>query len=219
MLELFIKPGLEKLIKYIDAHDYWLAYGYILAVSVSVFGLGCFVTWLLQRKKLQREIEKISLESKEKAAGILKQLHEKRNTYLNQVILIQLSVKLCIDALVSRDAVLLKKNRDELLDMYFNDTIKSFVEYLELCDIFYNGWQKKINACIEDEVIPFLETTKTLMDTANNAMILDVLSEQKALVKQFSCKPITRFATNNLKFYQLILRYKFNRIFKSIQFD
>lgn len=218
MLKTIIKPFLDKFIEHIDANNIWWAYGYLAGTVVVIFGLGYCLAWYLQNKKLQREVEKIGLESKEKATSLLKTLQEKRNTYNDQAILIQLSVKLCIESLSKQDEGGLKKNRDELMDLFFNYLVKDFVEYLEVCEVFYSGWQKKINASIEDEVLPFLQTIQVFQDTVNNQNILGILEAEGSNLKKFTIMPILRFVDNNLRFYQIILRYKCKKQIKKIKF-
>lgn len=219
ILEILIKPLLEKILSYIDTNDYWAAYAYIIGFVVLFLAIGCCISWILQKQKLKREIEKINLESKEKAVNLLKQLQEKRNKYIEQTILIQLSVKSCTEALLNKEESTLKQNRDELIDLFFNELVACFIEYIEVCDIFYRGERKKIIACIVDEILPFLQTTKMFLEVVNNQNILTVLDEQKAHLKKFTLNPVLRFVKDNLRFYQFLLKFRYNNEMKKIELE
>jgi len=150
ILTEIIKPFLSKVITYIDTNNYWAASIIIICIVSLFIGLGYILSWALQRKKVKREIDKISLESKEKTIILLEKLQAKRVKYIEQTILIQLSVKLCIDALISNDVTALKQDRDELIDLYFNELSAKFVEYVEVGEIFYDGDRNKIIPFIID---------------------------------------------------------------------
>lgn len=214
-----IKPLLEEIIAYIDANNYWAAYGSIIGFVVILVIIGYSVSWILSKKKLQKEIEKLSVESKEKLITLLEKLQEKRNEYIRQSEYIQLSVKLCTESLINQNKTSLEKNRDELIDLFFNELINDFVQYIEVCEIFYKGEKHKITACIIDDILPFFETTKTFMSVVNNKNILSVLEKEGVKLKKFSLNPVIRFTSDNISFYQLILRHKIKRVINDIKFE
>jgi hypothetical protein len=142
-MEDILKPFLEKLIEYIDKGNYRPVSLIIIGLILSFMGVGYLLSWYFQIRKLKRENEKLNWESKEKELTLLEKMQSKRNNYVELTILIQLSVKFCINALLTQNKNDLDKNREELIDIYFNDLVQKFTEYIEVCEIFYKGDQKK----------------------------------------------------------------------------
>lgn len=209
-MQELLKPFLEKLIEYIDNNNYFQVSFIILGIIFLFIGLGYFLSWFFQIRKLKKENEKLNWESKEKELTLLEKLQRKRNDYVKDTILIQLSVKLCIDSLVNQNEVELKKNRDELIDIYFNELVPKFTEYIEVCEIYYKGDTKKIYNCIIDEALPFFETTEMFIEAVNNQNIISILQVENVTLKKFTINPVIKFVKNYTRFYNFEIKKKLN---------
>lgn len=212
-----LRPFLENIIDKIDTENYGPVYTIVIVSIILLFLIGYFVAWLQGKKKLSKEIEKLGIESKEKRMLLLDKVHERRQEYVINTELIQLSVKLCIDAMQERDIAALEANRAELIDYYFNVLVNVFVKYIEICEIFYEGDRRKITACVLDEVFPFFETTIQFMSVVNNNVILSLLDKDEVKLKRYTLNPVMRFTGTNVLFYQIILRFRNWRIIKDVK--
>jgi hypothetical protein len=221
-MEIFkdiLKPFLERLIKEIDAHNYWTVSFYIIGSVLVCIAVGYIISWFLQIRKLKSENDNLKLDSKGKQLALLETVQLKRKLYVDNSILIQLSVKLCLDAVINRDVAGLRTNRDELIDIYFNQLVPSFTDYTEVCEIFYKEERGKILNCIKDEIFPFMETTIICINTINHQQILSALGAEKFLLQRFSINPILTYTKNNIRIYRFPTRRKYKKLLKQIDFD
>ena len=212
-----LRPFLENMIDNIDTENYGSVYTIVIVSIIALFLIGYFVAWLQGKKKLSKEIEKLGIESKEKRMLLLGKVHESRQEYVINTELIQLSVKLCIDAMQERNLTALAANRTELIDYYFNVLVNIFVKYIEICEIFYEGDRRKITACVLDEVFPFFETTIQFMSVVNNKVILSLLGKDEVKLKRYTLNPVIRFTGSSVFFYQIILRFRYWRLIKNVK--
>jgi len=216
---LFLKPGLERLVNYIDTNNYWTVSFYTLGPIVISVVFGYVLSWFLQQRKLKKEIEKITIESKEKTFHLLASIQEMRKKCTEQTMLISLSVKSCIEAINDNDIIALQKNRDELIGLFFNKLIPLYVDYLEICCVYYRGDRKGILDCLQNEIFPLLQVTSRLFEEINNESILQALGAEKIKLKKYTLSPILRILEDNVRFYQFSLKKKKKRIILGIIFD
>lgn len=222
MTSIFIdllKPFLEEIIKNIDSKQYGIVTLYIAAIIIILISIGYIISFILNKKKVKKEIEKLSVEAKAKQISLLETLQTKRATYHKQLELLQLSVKLCIESLEQGEATTLKQNREELIDLFYNKLFNNFVEYIEVSEIFYKGEQQRLNSYIYDEILPFLDTVSDFQQTINFSVTLSILKTDAVKIQRFTLRPIIRFTKAHTPFYNLILKHNIKKTLGNIAFE
>lgn len=196
-MEEFLKPFLQKLIELIDKGQYWTVSFYILGIIAVCVGLGYIISWWLNQRKIQSEIQKLNIEVKEKKLSILKQVQVARRDYINKGQYAQLATKEMIEAFVSNDRQKIKKTRDQLIDFYFNELLTSYENYLEITEVYFEADKKKILTFIKDEVFELFKTTLLMLNTINSQPVLSATGDQKYILNKTTLRPSFRYIDEN----------------------
>ena len=199
ILQTLIKPLLEKIIEYIDKNEYWFAYGTIISILLLFVIIGFLFSWFLNRKKLQKEIDKIQIETKEKKVHLLEKLQKLRTNFIENSKTLSIAIRLVIDSIKKQDIEGLRNNRDELQTLFFNDFVNSFTEYME---IYNEVYPTKGLEFIDDEIMPFLNTVITFKESINNIHILQLLDIDPLEIELYSFNQVKRFLKNNIPYYR-----------------
>jgi len=213
ILQTLIKPLLEKIIEYIDKNEYWFAYGTIISILLLFVIIGFLFSWFLNRKKLQKEIDKIQIETKEKKVHLLEKLQKLRTNFIENSKTLSIAIRLVIDSIKKQDIEGLRNNRDELQTLFFNDFVNSFTEYME---IYNEVYPTKGLEFIDDEIMPFLNTVITFKESINNRHILQLLEINPLEIELYSFNQVKRFLKNNIPYYRLYKKYLINKTLKEI---
>jgi hypothetical protein len=215
MKDLLI-PFLEQLIKYINDKNYWAVTSYIFCIGGFFSLMGFLLSWILNRKKVQKEIEKLSVESKDKRIELLAKIQDLRNIYYENLLKAQKSTKLLIIEIDQNNLIGAETAWSNLKSTFFNDVLSSFEKYLETNEIYLEGNRKKEKHFIEDEIFNILNTSLIMLETINMPIVLRNLNKTTITLEENTLRPSFRYVDSYIRIYNLKIIYNKWRFYSKL---
>lgn len=210
-MESFLKPFLEHLIKYIDDNNYWAVTTYVFIVGGFFVLIGYLLSWVLNQRKVQKEIEKLSVESKEKRIALLAKVQDLRKAYYDNLLIAQTSTESLIIAISQNNISGADTAWTNLKTVFFNDVLSSFEKYIETNEIYLEGNRKKEKHFIEDEIFNILNTSIIMMRTINMPNVLTNLNKTAFTLERAALRPSFRYIDSFTRIYNfrtIFIRWK-----------
>ncbi|WP_399631694.1 hypothetical protein [Sporosarcina sp. SG10008] len=198
--------GIGELISFIEKND--LKWIYILILLI--YGLSITISWLLGAKKNRVEIEKLKLENSSLKIDITEKCKITRKLYYEKSENIQMLLRLMIAYMQETDIERSKETREDLKQTLTIEFIPSFIDYLEMYELSFEGNSYKRKDFIENEAIKFLNTMKNFGEAINHPNILTIMNKPSFKFTWASLSPVITFVDKNTKFYKISTKKNFN---------
>lgn len=220
MLEVIAKnliaPFAQKLLKLIEGENYTDAVLWSLLAGGIIFLLGFAITWIGIWIKNYFEIGKTKAEIKDTKLKQIEKIQNARNKYVEESNLYQIAIEDLTKSLESKKSEGFGDLWDQSRDLFFNQLLTSFSNYVEYCEVMYEDQHKKRIVFISDEIMPFLETVKEFLDTMNHTVILRIANRPKIILYPTTVSAGVNYMDTNISFYYIRLKSKAKRIKKDL---
>lgn len=213
---ILLKPMVEKLNFYIDSNQYWKAWIVSLALSGVIFILGYALRFAQEYQKGNTEIFKMKAEAKEKNFSNLEKLQLIRKKYLEESNLFQVSLSNLIESCNNKKIKSLTNSWNDAINLFFNNLMPSFEDYLEYCEVFNDGDTIKENSFIVDEIIPLLETILEVKKVFNNPFILGKINKPTIEINESTIKTSIRYAESKISLFNIRKKLYIKSLHKQI---
>ncbi|KOY83083.1 hypothetical protein I6G82_11030 [Lysinibacillus macroides] len=200
------EKGIDELISFIETND--LEWIYI--IILLVYGLSITISWFLGTKKNRVEIEKLKLENSSLKIDITEKCKTTRKIYYEKSENIQVLLRLMIHYMQETDVERAKETREDLKQTLTIELVPSFIDYLEMYELNYEGNSYKRKDFVENEAMKFLETMKKIGDAINHPNILTRMNKPSFKFTWASLSPVITFVDKNTKFYKIPTKKNFN---------
>ena len=150
----------------------------------------------------------------------VRDIQKTRKIYIDNVQLIQISIKESIQALNENNIDTLRKSWEESRDFYFNELINSFETFMEQYEVLLKYDRSKRYFFIVDEIFPLLQSSIFFIETLNYPIILQAIQKDKVILQKYTLQPTIRFATNKLSYFRIRKRiqlHKYKNVLKQFE--
>jgi hypothetical protein len=168
--------------------------------------IGGFIGFFLKHWKTKVEINKLNSESiknigdyEEKKLKLKRDIDTKRETFRNNGETISIMIDEVNTYLRKREEVKLINSRENLNHFYFNEYHNSFIDYLEEFMYMYKKPKSGIYNIIEDDSIPYLDTTIDFLEIVNLPIILEVSNSHKITIEENNFNKLKRLKSRRIK--------------------
>jgi len=187
----------KKVIQFISENGLWEIMVYLSLIILLLLGIGTCIGWLLKELKAQAEIKKNITESQKNAietAGkrldLLERTYEYRDDYENSTQVLSLNLREVFASMRERDPTGLDNNREEAVNVFYNEFIVNFNKYFEVMESILLNYEKE--EFVRDQVASFLNTTIEFLTTVNLDFILELTEREPALLNKSTLNHICR---------------------------
>jgi len=193
----------ETISNFLTQNDLWLVVTIAFVIVTGLMALGGLLTWLWKGKKIQLEIKN---SEDQLATNKLKRL-EKAYEYddeveLNAQLLAQ-SLKDVIQEIKNNDVDKVIEKREEALNHFFYDYLKSFNRYLDVKSLSITKDYR--TTFVKNEIFPVLDNMINFLETINIPELTTKIGKTEARLKKASIDTIQSTANRNLRFWNIKL--------------
>ncbi|MFT8506869.1 hypothetical protein [Acetobacter sp.] len=207
IIDLIVKPLLSGLLSDIEHGKITRVSLFLILFFIIPCVIGGLFTWAFSVIKKKREIENASEDLQKKRFENLEKFHLYRKNYKESVEFCQLSVRACISSISENNVNELIKNRDNLIDFFFNDLCGKFIEYMDASEIKYNTKYEKMQF-INSEIVSFINLCSIMIDSTNNPIILEKTKSDKCQISNSTVFPLVSYMKKSIPFYGIKKRWE-----------
>jgi len=221
-VEDVLKPILEiiirKLTEYLNNNDYWTPVIYAMIFVVLILVLGYLINWYRTDSRYRQEFAGAEIKQRTDKIQYIEKIQGIRRKYEEQSILFQASIMTIIEAMQSTDTQRVAVEWCNSNDIFFNQFMPSFVNYIEVMEIDTCKSRSKRKSLIDNEIIKLFQIINTYLRTVNMPFILGKINKPPIEVSKASIIYIVDYVDNNTN---IILDYtrkkKINELLKEMQ--
>lgn len=177
---------MENLLQTIIGHwDWWQAAG---------IAAGALIVWLLARWKSVTEIKVLKSELATRHVSLFEKmiaLDEKQRQIIRRL---NDALRKMLDALAAGNADQARLRRTEVLDLFLLDYIGAYYSYAGLGRWIYQDHKDEL---IDDELLPFLETSADMLQLLNDENLLKLTGGKPLKVQGFDFQFAIRYVRRN----------------------
>lgn len=174
---------------------------------------GTLFVWTLARWKSFTEIKVLQSELATRSVSLFEKLialDEKQRKIVHQL---NSSLRLMLEAVNSKDATTARQHREGTVNTFLLEYVGSYFHLTGLGKWVYHDNKAEL---VDDEVIPFLETSAQLIQQLNHPDLLQLTGSKPLRVQDFDFQFAIRLARRHIPFWRWQQRRELERTVKMI---
>ncbi len=182
-------------------------------LNAAMMAIGACVVWLVARWKSFTEIKVLQSELATRSVSLFEKLialDEKQRKIVHQL---NGSLRQMLEAANCKDATTARQHREETVNTFLLEYVGSYFHLTGLGKWVYHDNKAEL---VDDEVIPFLETSAQLIQQLNHPDLLQLTGSKPLRVQDFDFQFAIRLARRHIPFWRWQQRRELERTVKMI---